>query len=112
MNVKDVKAENHYVVLKMEKTETGNDMYKKKGKIFVPNENEKASANPQAKVNWRARIYDVGPEVSEEFKQRAEENKDQFVFFNDYDCKYIGDEENMFALVQEKSVMAFYTPGE
>lgn len=95
MNINEIKAIGEYVILELE--EIQEDVYKQKGKLLVPTQNQEVK-----KSNWRAKIYDVGELVD---KQKF--NKDDYVIFNDYDIKYVGDEK-IYGITKASSIMAFY----
>lgn len=107
MRLKDVEAVGEYVVLKFVKVNSDNDLFKKKGSIFIPNGE---TSNPQEKSGdkWDAFIYKIGPKV-----ESPTFNVGDMVVFNNYDIKYVGDDDdNLFGVLQGRNVMAVITKEE
>ncbi len=88
----DVKATGNYVVLKFESVER--ELFRKQGKIFVPNSNEKETYKPT--------IYSIGPEVKDPSFKIGDE-----VVFNQYDMNKFGDDTGqIYGVVQAHNIMA------
>ncbi len=98
MEIKKIEAKGNYVVLKLIEKED-KDPYKKKGQLFVPEE-EKSSGQRELE---RAEIYHLGPKVDPELGLSV----GQTVVFNEYDIKYVGGEQ-LYGLTQDSSIMAVY----
>lgn len=105
--IKEIKAMDDYVVLKMHTKKTGKDPYKKlKSGILIANEEPEAGVGSSKIELDFAEIYDIGKNVENSFQ------KGDHVIFNEYDIKYVGSAENMYGVLKASNIMAVYESGE
>jgi co-chaperonin GroES (HSP10) len=97
--MKNFHPKKHYVLIEFVKREEREN--KTKGGLYLPNQDDK-SEKGVSPGKYDFVVKEVGPEV-EDVKVG------DHVIFNEYDMKGLqNDDEEMFAIVQEQSIMATY----
>jgi co-chaperonin GroES (HSP10) len=102
MIIQNVKPCGEMVLLEFHKVE--DEIFKKnKGGILVYNEKK------DEKDKYYAIVKEIGPKVDRSTIDFKEGDK---VFYNEYDCKVFGDDENTYGLLKASSIWAVYSEAD